>query len=217
MPGLDDLIGSLKTAQGGQGGHAGGGLEDILGGILGGGGGSGSGGGALADVLGGVLGGGGSGGGALGSVLGGGAGSGGLGSVLGGVLGGGGGQTSSRVGAGGMGSMMTVIGPLLATLLANGGLKKILSGMKANGLTAQADSWVGTGENHAIGADQVRQALGDDQINQVAQHLGVDSDQASRVLARVIPGLVNTVTPDGEEPSDSDLDKLVETLKGFAR
>jgi uncharacterized protein YidB (DUF937 family) len=209
MPGLDDLIGSLQKAQGGQGGNAGGGLEDVLGGILGGG----SGGGGLGDVLGGVLGGGGTGGGTGGGDL---------GSILGGMLEGGsggsvlGGGEGKSGGGAGLGGLMTVLGPLLASLLANGGLQKILGGMKANGLSAQADSWVGTGENRPIDAEQVREALGADEIDQVAQRLGVDSDQASQVLAQVIPGLVNTVTPDGEKPSDSDLDKLVETLKGFS-
>lgn len=52
MSGFDDLLGSL-TKSAGDGGQGGGGLEDLLGGILGGGssGGSGSGGG-LQDILG---------------------------------------------------------------------------------------------------------------------------------------------------------------------
>ena len=78
-------------------------------------------------------------------------------------------------------------------------------------------SWVGTGANQSIDAAQVRAALDDDQIAQVAQSLGVDDQQASQVLAQVLPGLVNTVTPEGEEPSASDLDRLVETLQGFAQ
>ena len=35
------------------------------------------------------------------------------------------------------------------------------------------------------------------------------------MLAEVLPGLVNTVTPDGKEPSQEDLDKLADVLKGF--
>ena len=65
MSGLDDLLGSLTKGAGGQGG---GGLEDLLGGLLGSSsGGSGGGGGGLQDILGEILGGGGS------AVLGGGA------------------------------------------------------------------------------------------------------------------------------------------------
>ena len=55
MSGLDDLLGSLTKSAGGSG-QGGGGLEDLLGGLLGGGSSGGSGGG-LQDILGGLLGG----------------------------------------------------------------------------------------------------------------------------------------------------------------
>jgi uncharacterized protein YidB (DUF937 family) len=197
MSGLDDLIGSLQKAQTGGGG----GLDDVLGSVLGGSGtssGSGGSGGGLGDILGSVLGGGGGGG---------------LGDVLGSVLGGGSG--SSTKSGGGAGSLMATLGPMLAMLLANGGLQKILGSLRANGLTSQADSWVSTGENQAIDPEQIKQALDADQIGQIADHLGIDADQASQVLAEVLPGLVNTVTPDGKEPSNDELDRLADALKGF--
>ena len=57
-------------------------------------------------------------------------GSGGLDDALGGLLGGRG------------GSGMSALLPVVAGLLASGGLSKIMGGLKANGLTAEADSWV---------------------------------------------------------------------------
>lgn len=203
MSGLDDLIGSLQKAQ--TGGHSGGGgLEDILGSVLGGSGSSGGGGG-LGDILGSVLGGG------SGQSGGGG---GGLGDILGNVLGGGAGGTSTRSGASG-GNLMATLGPILAALLANGGLQKILGSLRTNGLSAEADSWVSTGDNKPIDPAQVTQALGGE-VSQVAGQLGIDEGQASELLAHVLPGLVNTVTPDGSEPSNADLDKLADVLKGFS-
>lgn len=205
MSGLDDLIGNLTKAQ--AGGGAGGGLEDALGGILGG---AGGGAGGLGGLLGGLLGGG-SGGGAGGGS------GGGLGGLLGGLLGGGsGGSPGSASGGPGLGSVMAMLAPLLAGLLKNGGLSKILSGMHANGLSAQADSWVGLGENQPIEPADVKNALGD-QVDHVATELGVGHDEASELLAHILPGLVNTVTPDGQPPSDADIDRLVETINGFAQ
>ena len=149
----------------------------------------------------------------LGSVLGGGGG--GLGGILGSVLGGGSSSGSGK--SSGAGNVMATLGPLLAMLLANGGLQKILGSLRANGLSSQADSWVSTGENQAIDPAQITEALGPEQLGQVADHLGVDNEQASQVLAEVLPGLVNTVTPDGTEPSNDDLDKLADVLKGFEK
>ncbi len=116
MSGLDDLLGSLTKAAGGDG-TSGGGLDDLLGGLLGGGSTGSGGGGGLQDVLGGLLG--------------------------GGASGGTGGTKSSM----NLGAMAVALGPLLAKLLKGGGLSKMMQGAQASGLSAQADSWVATGEN----------------------------------------------------------------------
>jgi hypothetical protein len=96
MSGLDDLLGSLTKGTGNQGG---GGLEDLLGGLLGGGSAGGSGGtGGLQDILGGLRGGGS--GGSPGTAAPGGLDLGALAAALGPLLGnllqGGGSRTSSR-------------------------------------------------------------------------------------------------------------------------
>lgn len=208
MPGLDDLIGSLTSAQSGGGG----GLEDVLGGLLGGGQGGGQGAGGLGDLLGGLLGG--AQGGGQASAQ---AGGGGLGDLLGGLLGGGGSGTSGGGGSSGLASVMAVLGPLIASFLANGGLAKLVNGMQAQGLSAQADSWVGTGPNEPIGADDLRHVLGDEEVAQAAQQLGTDPDTAAQLLAQITPNVVNAVTPEGQLPDEAELDRLVGVLNGFAQ
>lgn len=152
----------------------------------------------------------GAGGGGLGDLLGGG-GRGGLGSVLGGILGGSGG------GGGGGGAlanpMLRMLLPAVASMLANGGLGKILSGLKANGKGAAADSWVAKGENHPVAADDVREAAGDDEITSIADKLGVSKDEAAAAIAQVLPHVVDQVTPDGELPADQELDAKLGKLK----
>jgi uncharacterized protein YidB (DUF937 family) len=199
MAGLDDLIGNLTSAQSG-----GGGLEDVLGGLLGGGQGAGG----LGDLLGGLL------GGAQAGAQGGG---GGLDDLLGGLVGGGGSGTSGGGGSSGVASVMGVLGPLIASFLANGGLSKIVNGMQAQGLSAQADSWVGTGPNEPIGADDLRHVVGDEEVAQVAQQLGTDPDTAAQLLAQITPNVVNAVTPEGQLPDEAELDRLVSVLNGFAQ
>lgn len=139
----------------------------------------------------------------------------GLDDLLGGILGGAGGQGSSGAAGGGIGGLAAMLVPLIATLLRNGGLSKILSGMQASGLSAQADSWVGTGANEAVSAADVRQALGDDEVARIAGELGVEPDQASEVLAGILPGLVDTVTPDGQVPRDEDVDRFADAFAGL--
>jgi uncharacterized protein YidB (DUF937 family) len=182
MSGLDDLLGSLTKSKGGdQGGQAGLGLDDLLGGLLGGGSGSsGASAGGLQDVLGGILG------------------------------GGGGGSTGTRSGGGlNMGALVATLGPLIAKFLQNGGLSKIMQGAQANGLSAQADSWVGTGANEPLPPSEVRAVIGDDAVHEMAREAGISDDEAADVLAAVVPEMVNGLTPNGQVPSDQEVDDFL--------
>lgn len=167
------------------------GLDDLLKGVQKGGG---SGGGGLGDLLGGVLGGAGGGGG--------------LGGILGSVLGGGG-----RGGAGG--GILKMLLPMVIGMLGGGGLGKILGGMKAKGLSAQADSWVSTGANEPIGADDVRQVLDPSDLAGIAQQLGVSEDEAAEAVAQVLPHAVDHVTPAGQVPPDDEVDSALDQLKSL--
>jgi uncharacterized protein YidB (DUF937 family) len=140
----------------------------------------------------------------LGGLMGGKGGSGGLEDVLGGLMGG-------RGGGGGGGTMGALM-PVLAGLLASGGLSRILGGLKANGLSAQADSWVGTGANEPVSGKDIEQAASREQIQQVAQQLGVSESQAAEVVAQALPEVVDKVSPEGELPPEQDLDAAFDKL-----
>jgi uncharacterized protein YidB (DUF937 family) len=60
--------------------------------------------------------------------------------VLGGVLG----KSGAGATGGGQSAGLSALIPVVTGLLARGGLQKLLNGLKANGLSEQADSWVGT-------------------------------------------------------------------------
>lgn len=139
----------------------------------------------------------------------GGKGGGGLGDILGGVLGG-----VGRGGApSGMGGMLAVLLPLLGSLLAGGGLQRILSGLQANGLSAQADSWVSTGANEPVSGDAIRQVLGDDELSRIAEQLGVSHEEAAAAVADVLPLVVDHATPEGRLPDESGLDAVLGSLR----
>jgi len=179
MSGLDDILGNLTKG----GGKSSGGLDDLLGGLLGGSGGGG--GGGLQDVLGGLLGGGSAGGG--------------IGTKAGGMN---------------IGALAAALAPLVLKLLKGGGLQKLMQNAQANGLTSEADSWVGTGENQQVSADQMKSVVGHDAVQQVAQQAGISEDEAAGVLAHVVPQVVNGLTPNGQLPSNDDLDQLAAKFGG---
>ena len=140
-----------------------------------------------------------------------------LGGVLGGQSGGLGGMLGGLAGGGGSGGMLGMLMPVVGGLLAGGGLQKIMSGLEHQGAGAQASSWVAKGENQPVSGQQMQEAVGADQVAQVAEKLGVSHDQAAEVLAKVIPQVVDKASPDGAMPSQEAVDSTVGALaKGDA-
>jgi uncharacterized protein YidB (DUF937 family) len=92
-----------------------------------------------------------------------------------------------------------------------GGLDGILSKLQASGLDDQVKSWIGQGPNKPVSGRQVKQALGDEQVKQVANEAGVSEDVPADGLAEMLPDLVNELMPDGKLP---DLGNLDDVFKG---
>ncbi len=126
----------------------------------------------------------------------------GLESALSGILGGKGG-----------GSAMAMLAPVLGGLLAGGGLGKILSGFQQQGLAEKTDSWIKTGPNEPVSAADVRGALGDEQLADVAQKLGITEEQAAQALAETLPDVVDRVSPEGHLPPEQELDDLFASMR----
>jgi uncharacterized protein YidB (DUF937 family) len=142
----------------------------------------------------------------LDDLLKGGGGGGGLGDLLGGILGGKGGGSSSTGGLGGS-PMLRMLLPLVASMLMNGGLQKLLARLQEQGKGDKAKSWVGTDANEPADADDVRAALDGGELSRIAQQLGVSEDEAAQAVAQVLPEVVDKATPEGALPDDSELDQ----------
>ena len=78
-----------------------------------------------------------------------------------------------------------------------GGLQGIVNQLQASGLGGQVASWLGSGQNLPISADQLKAALSNDQVRALAQHFGIDPDAALNLLAQHLPAAVDAASPDG--------------------
>jgi uncharacterized protein YidB (DUF937 family) len=171
------------------------GLDDLIGNLTKPGGSSA---GGLGDLLGGLVGG----GGGTGS-------GGGLDDLLGGLLGGGGSSTGAKSGGVNTGALIGALAPIVIGMIKSGGLQKMMSGFQQQGMGKQADSWVSTGPNEAVSGSDMRVGLGDGEVRQFAQAAGLPEDEAADVLAAVVPQVVNGLTPNGQLPSDEELEALL--------
>jgi uncharacterized protein YidB (DUF937 family) len=86
-----------------------------------------------------------------------------------------------------------------------GGLPGLLQSFHDKGLGGLAASWVGTGQNLPISADQLQHVLGSDQVKQLAAKAGISPDTAGAALTQLLPGLVDRLTPNGQMPQHSNL------------
>jgi uncharacterized protein YidB (DUF937 family) len=92
-----------------------------------------------------------------------------------------------------------VLGEVMGTG-SQGGLNAIVAKLEQAGLGDQVKSWIGTGQNLPITADQVRQVLGNDAVKQLAAKYNIPVDQIAEVLAHQLPVAVDNASPDGKLP-----------------
>ena len=86
-----------------------------------------------------------------------------------------------------------------------GGMSEALDKLKKSSIGEQVQSWIGKGENKPVNADQVTQAIGQDQMEQIAQQAGTTPEQAAQTMAEKLPGMVDKMTPDGQLPDPQSI------------
>lgn len=126
---------------------------------------------------------------------------GGLGGALGNVLGGSGGGLGGML-SGGLGGLLA--GGAAGGAL-SGGLSDLLNQLKQNGHGDAADSWVGKGENKQIAPNDLANALGADQIDQLSAQSGMSRDELLNGLSQYLPKVIDHLTPDGRLPDENEV------------
>jgi uncharacterized protein YidB (DUF937 family) len=119
-----------------------------------------------------------------------------------------GGQQGSPQG----GALLSIVTALIQE---NGGLGGLLQKFEQSGLGAHAASWVGTGSNMPINADQITAALGGGTLGNLAAKFGISPEQVSGALANALPQAVDHLTPNGQVAQSDSLDSLASTLGGL--
>ena len=90
-----------------------------------------------------------------------------------------------------------------------GGLQGLVQSFHDKGLGGLASSWVGTGQNLPVSADQIHQVLGSDQVKALAAKAGISPDMAGSAIAQLLPGIVDKLTPSGQVPEHSNVMSMV--------
>jgi len=97
---------------------------------------------------------------------------------------------------GGAAAMPAMMSALLAKTQL-GGLQGLVTTLQQGGLNAQVASWLSNGENLTITANQLRAALGNDKVQELARHAGLPVDDMLKLMAEHLPAAVDTASPNG--------------------
>lgn len=78
-----------------------------------------------------------------------------------------------------------------------GSVGGLLQQLQQSGLGPQVASWLGNGQNLPVSVDQLKNALGDQRLRQLATQLGLPVDQLLGELSRHLPGAIDHMSPHG--------------------
>lgn len=101
-------------------------------------------------------------------------------------------------------TLKTAVGGALPGVLSSvlsqtklGSLQGLVEQLQSGGLQQQVQSWLGNGANLPVNAEQLRAALGDSHVQDLARQFGVPIDQVLELLAKELPQTVDQASPNG--------------------
>ena len=86
-----------------------------------------------------------------------------------------------------------------------GGLSDLIEKFRNGGLEDVIKSWIGTGANKPIAPNQLQHALGPDTVASLERETGMPRDDLLSQLSRLLPEVIDKLTPDGKLPKESEL------------
>ena len=98
-----------------------------------------------------------------------------------------------------------------------GGLSGLITTFEQKGFGGVIATWVSTGQNLPISAEQLQSVLGSEQVQAMAQKLGFSPQEVSGHLAELLPQVIDKLTPSGSVPQSGDLGALLVALGGRSR
>jgi uncharacterized protein YidB (DUF937 family) len=114
-----------------------------------------------------------------------------------------------------MGSIVQAVLKMLGSKGGEGtnGLESLMAQFNESGLGDKIQSWLKSGDNTSVSPDEIKRVLGDD-VDEVAREAGVDRDEAAEKMSTALPEVVDTLTPNGEIPSEGELSSIIGQVLG---
>jgi uncharacterized protein YidB (DUF937 family) len=102
------------------------------------------------------------------------------------------------------------LGGMLGSGGLGAGLKDLLDRFRQSGHEDKAQSWVSTGANRPIAPQELEQTLGAERIQWLMEQTGLPKEQLLAGLSNELPATIDKLTPDGQLPTDAELDRQLQ-------
>jgi uncharacterized protein YidB (DUF937 family) len=100
--------------------------------------------------------------------------------------------------------LTSLLQPLLQQLQGSGGLDGLIGKLQQAGMGDQVSSWLGSGTNEEVDPQTLGDAVGEGNVDALAQQTGMSPDEVKTGLSELLPGLVNQLSPSGQLPTSVD-------------
>jgi uncharacterized protein YidB (DUF937 family) len=123
-------------------------------------------------------------------------------------------QAQTQYGGSGQGGLEGMAGKLGGRLggtsvggLLNGGLRELVDSFRSSGQSEIADSWVKTGPNEPVSAQQIERAVSPEVLATLSEQTGLSRQELLSRLSRELPDAVDKYTPEGRLPAEAELSR----------
>jgi uncharacterized protein YidB (DUF937 family) len=99
----------------------------------------------------------------------------------------------------------------------SGGLAGLVEQLSGKGLGDIVNSWVSTGKNLPVTPEQLQEGLGDTMVRKIASQAGISTDQVTSQLSKLLPQIVDKLTPNGKISQTDIMTKGTDLLKGLLK
>jgi uncharacterized protein YidB (DUF937 family) len=93
-----------------------------------------------------------------------------------------------------------------------GGISGLQQMFQQKGLGGIVSSWIGTGQNLPISADQLQNILHGNALQDIAAKNGMDLGQLGSIFSQLLPNVVDKLTPNGQVPDSGALSQMIKGL-----
>lgn len=108
-----------------------------------------------------------------------------------------------------LGKLGGMFGGASAGSVVSGGLGQLIDRFRQSGHGQAADSWVSTGPNQELPADQLERAIGPDVLSTLTEQTGLSREELLARLSRELPAAVDKFTPAGRLPTEDEAARLI--------